>query len=427
MNLTIKYYQGIFIRYATLLAIFMVLRWAFYIYNQSLFSVHSFSEVINVFTGGLIYDFSTLMYSNIILIFLEVFPFPLVKFSVVRKTHRILFTFVNGILLSLICADIVFYQFNGKRIDLELIGLLGAIPALIGSFINEFWYIFILFSILIYFLFRLSKIHTDITSLPKLWVRILVFILSIGIAIIGMRGGVTNKRPLSTASASLHASMENISLVTNSAFTFFYSLANRNIEIPNYIEKQNLENVFPVEITYSNDSSGSQKPNIVLLIMESFSRSVVGSFSGNTSHTPYLDSIANKSTKYVNGFANGRRSSQALVSLISGIPALLPEPFMYSPSAGNKINGIPHQLKKIGYQSAFFNGSSKDKLGWERFINQVGFDQYLSKEDYPNPKHDDGEWGIFDHYMFDYLERVLDTTSNPAFYTLFSISSHHPF
>ncbi|MCB0481022.1 MAG: sulfatase-like hydrolase/transferase [Flavobacteriales bacterium] len=426
MKSSIAYYKGVLVRFSALLVLLMALRWVFFLFNQSLYSPLTFSDILNVFYGGFRFDLSILLYTNSLLLLIDLFPFSLLNQKGVRCAYRILFVAINSFLLSLICADIAFYPFNGKRIDTELLGLLGAIPALMASFFADYWYVFILFGALVYGLIVLSRVGYSTPSLPNIWIRLAAFALGVGCIVVGMRGGISNKRPLSIAAASKHVSADKISLVTNSAFTFLYSLVHRDIEIPAYFEDVELENVFPVEKNFGGDSI-STKPNIVLLIMESFSKSYVGSFSGNSTYTPFLDSLTTKGTMCINGFADGRRSSQALVALTSGIPALLPEPFMYSNMAGNRVQGIPEQLKQIGYQSAFFNGSSKDKLGWEEFITQVGFDQYISKENYPNPGHSDGEWGIYDHYMFDHLLHVLDTSVRPSFYTLFSISSHHPF
>lgn len=406
--------------------VYTVFRWLFFVFNLPLFPTLSLKEVASISYGGFWFDWSIILYLNLPVIFLHVIPFDLLQFKWVRWFAKAWFLLANGIAFSILSADLVFYSFNGKRMDIEVLGLLSSLPTMAGQFVVDYWYTFLLFGALCYgliFIIKLGKRKRQKLGVVK---ALLVFLVAIAMVVVGMRGGVSNKNPISPVEASGFSKTCNISLVTNSAFTFFFSLVHSDLEVPSFFNNEGLKYRFPVEHKYFGKKSISKK-NIVLIIMESFSQKYVGTITGQESLTPHFDSLLKTGSYCTNSWANGRRSSQGLVALTSGIPALMNEPFLYSQYSGNKIMGLPKLLSEDGYSTAFFNGSAKDILGWRQFVNHVGFENYYSLEDYPNKEHSDGHWGIYDHYMFDYFESIMDTTSRPFFYTLFSISAHHPY
>ena len=66
-------------------------------------------------------------------------------------------------------------------------------------------------------------------------------------------------------------------------------------------------------------------------------------------------------------------------------------------------------------------------MDFDAFVGSIGVDHYYAKEDYPQPEHSDGHWGIFDHFYFDYFIDELNTFPQPFFSTLFTLSSHQPY
>jgi phosphoglycerol transferase MdoB-like AlkP superfamily enzyme len=160
--------------------------------------------------------------------------------------------------------------------------------------------------------------------------------------------------------------------------------------------------------------------NVVVLLMESLGREHIGV------RTPFLDSLIKKSEYFPNSFSNGRRSNEGLVSIYASLPMLMDDPFMHSVYAGNKFNGLPKYLTNLGYETFFLNGSPKNLLAWTEFLNATGNANYISRENYKKKDHDDGRWGIYDHYFLPWTVKQLPT-DKLFFSVIFSLSSHHPF
>src|SRR5690606_29342484 len=87
-----------------------------------------------------------------------------------------------------------------------------------------------------------------------------------------------------------------------------------------------------------------KKLNIVFLIMESFSLEYM-----EQGYMPFLSSLKEEALFYPYHLANGRRSIEALPSLLCGLPSLINDPISKSIYQGNKFICLPQILKEQGY------------------------------------------------------------------------------
>jgi len=417
-------------RLLTMVGLYSLIRFLFYLYNLSLFQGISIDETITIFFQGIRFDITIIIYINLMFIIMSSLPFPIhtnKKYAIIQKGVYLIFN-LAGIFIAL--ADIAFYRFNSKRLDSEALSLLGTLPKMLGSFLADYWYLILLFIVIGY---ALSKVYNFVgkresnvqVSFIK---RIISFVLVLSFGLIGIRGGFQN-RPLSPAMANSIVRMELAPLITNSPLTFFFSLANRKLDSKNYYSDVEVNNIYPIKkrIPLLSDSLRKRKPNIVILILESFSAEYMGFLTPSSNYTPVMDSLSKKSLVFNRAFANGRRSSQGLVAITGGIPALMDDPIMYSEYMGNNLYALPFLLNRFGYQTAFLNSSPKKMLGWQNYIGKAGFEQYLNKDDYNKPENDDGHWGTYDHYFLGYLNKKLGEFNQPFFATFFTISSHDPY
>ena len=142
--------------------------------------------------------------------------------------------------------------------------------------------------------------------------------------------------------------------------------------------------------------------------------------------TPFLDSLMMVSKIYWNSFASGRRSIDALPSVIAGIPNGQ-DPFVLTPYSSDSLRSLPQMLKEEGYHTSFFHGAPNGSMGFKALVNLLGVEHYYGKDEYNNDKDFDGIWGIWDEPFFQYFSSTLSTFKQPFFSTIFSVSSHDPF
>jgi phosphoglycerol transferase MdoB-like AlkP superfamily enzyme len=207
-----------------------------------------------------------------------------------------------------------------------------------------------------------------------------------------------------------------------------------------YADEASLDSVFspvvkPVSPAGKPDSLPFHPQNVVVIILESFSKEFVGAYNKDLpnpdyqGYTPFLDSLIGVSSAFQYSLANGRKSIDAMPSVICSIPSI-EIPYVLSHFSGNKVNSLASLLKEKQYQTGFFHGAPNGSMGFQAFANLCGFDKYYGKDEYESEVGTDdydGIWGIWDQPFFQYFGRTLTTFKEPFYATIFSVSSHHPY
>lgn len=322
------------------------------------------------------------------------------------------------------CCDIAYYSFTLKRTTSDVFSFIqfgNDLGRLLPQFLVDFWYVpLIIITLIIFSIFLLKKIqHIQPLTKFNYFIQIFIFITMVTLTVISARGGLQLK-PILLVDAGHYTTPQNIAIVLNTPFSFLTTLTQPKIKTPHYFDNEKVsENFSPIK---SFSHKYDQRRNVVILIMESFGTEYL-----NKGYMPFLDSLKEQGLFFQNGFANGKRSIDAVPSIIAGIPKLMTSPYTYSPYVGNRINTLPSILKQEGYYTAFYHGGNNGTMGFDGFAHTAAFDHYYGKNEYPILSDYDGEWGIFDEPYFQYFAKQLDTHPQPFFTTLFSLSSHHPY
>jgi phosphoglycerol transferase MdoB-like AlkP superfamily enzyme len=246
-----------------------------------------------------------------------------------------------------------------------------------------------------------------------------------------MRGGFRHStRPITLSNAGAYVKdPRDISIVLNTPFAIFRTLGKTNLNKVEFYPDDEIEKIF-TPVHYPNDTTEFRRDNIVIIILESFSKEFFGSLNqGRSEHkgyTPFLDSLVQHSATFKYSYANGRKSIDGLPSVIASIPSL-GVPYFLSPYSGNRINSIASLLKSKKYHTSFFHGAPNGSMGFQAFMNLAGVDEYYGMTEYNNDDDFDGIWGIWDDKFLNYYADKLNDFPQPFMSTLFSVSSHHPF
>ena len=304
-----------------LLAIYFLIRILFFFFNYSIFRTMEFGDVLAALIFGFRYDVAAILYINFPFFLMLLFPLAFKLNRGYQNTIRVLFLVVNLFFFSIAFSDFAYFQFNLKRIDVEIIGLLGSVGILIWDLFKDFYFVFILFFVLIWACIKQAKSLFRINPKEnfRFWIELATFVILLPIFVIGMRGGVTNNRPLRVVDASNYVPVKYTPLVTNSVFTFITSIDGRILDKKTFFNEIDLANIYDVQKSFDGIDN-DDKPNVVIIVLESFSKQFIGKLSGEPTHTPFLDKLIDSGLICMNAYASGRRSSQGLVAITSSIP-----------------------------------------------------------------------------------------------------------
>jgi hypothetical protein len=434
-------YRALLFRLLLVMALFSVCRIGFYLFNTGFFPDMSFGNFLRLMLGGLTFDLATLLYVNMLYILLMILPFTLRFHQYYQQGLKYLFFVTNGIALAANVTDFIYYRFTLRRTTADVFQQFENeqnMGSLWIKFLVDYWYA-VIFWIVLMIVMVLAYNRIRVTG-PQLKNKIAYYIFSVlAIPLIaylivgGVRGGFRHStRPITLSNAGEYVKdPREISIVLNTPFAVLRTLGKTKVQKMNYFTAEEVEKVYTPE-HHPSDSAVFVKNNVVVIILESFSKEFFGTFNkekeGGTykGYTPFLDSLIQHSRTFEYSFANGRKSIDGLPSVISSIPSL-GVPYFLSPYSGNKINSLASLLKQKEYHTSFFHGAPNGSMGFQAFMNIAGVEHYYGKTEYNNDADFDGIWGIWDDKFLSFYADKLNEFPQPFLSSFFSVSSHHPF
>lgn len=409
---------------ARVMLVLTVLRWIFYLANRASFPGVGAADVTMIALQGLRFDAMTVTVANALWIVLVLLPLPWHERRGWRLFLRILFVVVNVALLMLCCIDLAYFGFNGKRLTRDLLGQAGAGLRELPGMAIRFWWVTLVFLATLLLLLRASRGPATRSSGGP-GPRLLVFVVLAGLLVLAGRGG-WQYQGLSPAHANDHVEPSFAPLVTNSAFTFGYSLTEPVLEQRSWFAPEEVERIVPLRYELHADSS-DRRLNVVLLIVESLSREYLGSLNGGGGHVPFIDSLCSRSLVLTDAYANAERSNKGICAILAGIPSFTDDAFMNTAFAGNAVEGLGTRLKGMGYSTAFFHGGLNGEYKFDSFSRACGFDRFFGRDEFGDDRYYDGHWGVYDEEFLQYVADRLGELPEPFCAVEFTISSHDPF
>ncbi len=418
-----------------------ITRYVFYFMNASYFPSIDFQQWIEITSGGLKFDLAAVLYTNSLFIVLQILPIPLRHHKIYSRISSVIYLITNTFMILASVIDMVYFRFTLRRSTWMIfkefsneknIGII-----LLKSLIH-YWYLVPIFitltALLVFFNKRISKsiikpAQTRYRHTGNIAMMIAIPVLFVG----GVRGDFKyTTRPITMSNAGEYVKDPAlIPLVLNTPFCILRTMQQQFYNRNDFLNEKNITSYFNPVQTVSTDSA-FKYDNVVIIILESFGRESVGFYNKQLAngtykgYTPFLDSLLGEGRTLLHSFANGRKSIDALPSVLMSIPAG-EMPFILSPYVSNKTKSLPAILKEKGYTTAFFHGAPNGSMGFKALMNLIGVDHYFGKDEYDNDKDFDGTWGIWDEPFFQFSADKINTLKQPFISTLFSVSSHEPF
>ena len=428
--------------------VYFIARIAYLLENWSYFSPNlSFGHIMEMLAGGLVFDTSAILVTNIPYIVMMLFPLHQKETNIYQQVSKGVFLFINGLALAVNLCDAVYFRFTMRRTTTTIFSEFSNEGNLGGIFLTEtlrHWYLVLLFVFIVWLMYRLYR-TAGLHRRELVWWRYdVATLLSLAafapFVVAGIRGGFTTAvRPITISNANQYVDRPvEAALVLNTPFSLYRTIGKAVFVVPDYYqdEKEMISVYVPIHVP--NDTMPMTKKNVVVLIVESFGREYIGALNKNLEngqykgYTPNVDSLISKSITFTRSFCNGRKSIDGMPSILSSIPMFV-EPFFLTPSSMNHVSGIASLLAGEGYETAFFHGAQRGSMGFMAFARSTGFQQYYGREDYDEDKRFggdddfDGMWAIWDEPFLQYYATKMSEMKEPFMTAVFTASSHHPY
>ena len=435
--------------------VYFLARVFYLLLNYSYFAIDmTYGHLLDLFMGGLVFDTSAILVTNIPYIVLMLLPWHGKETRLYQQISKWVYLCINGLALFVNLCDAVYFRYTMRRTTTTIFnefsneGNLGSI--IFKEVLNHFYLVFI-FGVIVWALYKLYR-STRLRQRHYVWwqydIAMLLSLLFVApFTVAGIRGGFTTAvRPITISNANQYADHPiEAALVLNTPFSLYRTIGKDVFVVPDYFSPEDLEVIYsPIHEPdiVTNDSLDSDttfvRKNVVVLIVESFGREYIGALNKSLDdgrykgYTPFVDSLIAHSVTFAHSFCNGRKSIDGMPSILSSIPMFV-EPFFLTPASMNHVSGIARLLADEGYETAFFHGAQRGSMGFQAFANATGFQEYYGREDFDadsrfgNDDDFDGTWAIWDEPFLQYYAAKMSEMKEPFMTAVFTASSHHPY
>lgn len=421
----------------------------------------SFLSLLNVFALGFLFDigvgvFFVLPYS----LYLLLFPQKYNNSFFNRAMTFFCFTVAVLILLFSFFAEVTFWQEFESRFNFIAVDYLVYTYEVINN-INESYPLpllitaMLIMTSLVFLLFYKRHYFTDNFkgSTPFLQ-RFFIFF---GLLFISVIYAFFIDNSLAENSENRYRN----ELSKSGIYSFFSAYKNNEINYEHFyklIDNREAFNIVRTDIQESNSdylsndfsilrnikgADSYEKPNVIMITLESFSADFMKTFGNNQNLTPTLDSLANRSILFTNMYATGTRTVRGMEALSLAVPPT-PGNSIVRRKENDNLTTVGSIFSQKGYDTSFLYGGDGYFDNMNNYFGNNGYTIVDRKrnsfvgEDYQSPRIPiedkdvtfENAWGISDENLYDQVIKQADqkfAVGKPFYDFVMNTSNHRPY
>ena len=261
------------------------------------------------------------------------------------------------------------------------------------------------------------------------------FVLLGGLLFVGMRGGFGDIPIHQSQSYFSHHSILNDAAVNTPwnlmhNYLHFKGIKDKNPFV--YYDNETADSIIADIHTMQSNSTlqvlNTGRPNIVILLLESWSADVVASLdtANRAGVTPGFAKLEEEGLLFTRFYSNGHRSQQAISGILSDFPPLQSNDITDNFPLYRYLQSMPKYLTAKGYGTAFYFGGDLNYGNIRAFVLWHEFQKIFEGRDFPKgtPK---GKLSVPDQYLFAQALKDQKNVKEPFFHMIFTGSSHSPY
>ncbi len=363
--------------------------------------------------------------------------FIILLFKDLKRIRFIIFSyFIIIIIISAFIniTDLGLFDAWGSKLNSKAISYLAypedATAAAAGAPIIILLTIFIIESFIAIWIFRKIRIRINPSTTPRLQ-KLIVSILLVALVFVGIRGGVQELPINKSWSYYSRYPVLNLTAVNSTWNTLevFVNPVEYETNPYKYLTDNEAQTIYTELHHFRKDTTSNifniSKPNIILILLESWSGDIIEALGGEKDVTPEFNKLCKEGVLFTNFYSTGFRTEQGLAALLSGFPSQPKTTIIRKFGKFDKLPSLVNVLDSKGYSSAYYYGGNLDFANTITYLQSAGFDKIIGEEDFEFTKST--EWGAYDEELFNFYLKDSETVQQPFFHIIMTSTSHEPF
>lgn len=417
------------------LLFFIAARMVFIITHIQEVSQFSPGEIAATFLHGLKLDISAIGYIFLlpVLLIIPGVYFNGSWFRVFMKWYTYVFIIISA---CIVVPDTLLYKYWGFRMDYTVllylktpkeaaasVTLLQMSAVIAGTLVLSAFFIWLYKK----YVFRLFGGFNR----EKLWyLAVPFFMLMWGALIIPIRGG-TGLAPINAGtvyfSEDLFINHTAVNVVWNFGSSVFNRKPTRNLyEFGDLAAAKESVSILTRDIGKPVKLLNTERPDIIIIVMESFGSALIGPLGGDSLTSPNLNRLMKEGVVFTHFYSSGNRTDKAMPAILDGYPAQPANSIMKLPEKTQSLPSIIRKLGGFGYKCSFWYGGEINFANFNSFVINNGFTSIITMKNF-DPRYYNSKWGVHDHVLLEALRDSMKNVESPFLKVVLTLSSHEPF
>ncbi len=298
----------------------------------------------------------------------------------------------------------------------------------------------ILLSLMVFFVMIITGFYLEFMIVKKrvnfmltpIWLKSIIVILILGLNFLCIRGGfgvAPNNQSMayfSNYQILNHASLNTEWNLISSILAASKTNKNPYVYFDEHKANEQIKKLYNVEKDSNLSVLKTERPNVVMVILESFTANLTKTLGNEVGITPNFDRLIDKGILFTKIYATGNRTDKGLIGTLTGFPTLGSGSIVKWPEKMQKIPAISQKLYNAGYQTSFFYGGESEFDNYKAFILGHSYLKLIDKNSFAQ-KDMNSKWGAYDAEVFNRQLKELNQSSQPFFSTILTLTNHEPF
>jgi phosphoglycerol transferase MdoB-like AlkP superfamily enzyme len=170
----------------------------------------------------------------------------------------------------------------------------------------------------------------------------------------------------------------------------------------------------------------TNRPNVVIIQLESFTADLIESLGGEKGDAPNFEKFIKNGVLFNRIYAAGDRTDKGIIAILSGFPSQAIRTIIIDTAKQKKLPSLLTVFKNTGYTTSYFYGGTSNYMSFNTYMADHKTDHITDEKSFA--KNEIGStWGAHDNLLFRKHVAYLNQQTKPFFTLIQTLTNHEPF
>ena len=187
-----------------------------------------------------------------------------------------------------------------------------------------------------------------------------------------------------------------------------------------------VDSMYAVEKDTTVHILNTERPNIVLIQLESFTADVIQSLGGEKGDAPNFEDFIKHGVLFDSIYAASDRTDKGIVAILSAFPSQPSRTMVIDNTKQERLPAISNTLAERRYHTSYFYGGDANFMNFKAYLLSHNIDGMVDKFSFAEQEMN-SKWGAHDDIVLKRNIKYLNQQPQPFFSYIQTLSNHEPF